>query len=51
MYSFFIRHEPIPVLAYFESHPEILDLLLKNIQYSSISTLIAQLLTSEDKNK
>jgi len=51
MYSFFIRHEPIPVLAYFESHPEILELLLKNIQYSSISTLIAQLLTSEDKNK
>lgn len=51
MYSFFIRHEPIPVLAYFNSHPETLNLFLKNIQYSSISTLLAQLLTSEDKNK
>lgn len=51
MYSFLIRHEPIPVLEYFNNHPKMLELLFKNIKYSSVSTLLGQLLTSEDKKK
>jgi hypothetical protein len=51
MYSFLIRHESIPVLVYFDTHRDMLELLFKSIRYSSVSTLLAQLLTSEDKKK
>jgi hypothetical protein len=51
MYSFFIRHEPQPVLAYFDSHPQSLELLLGDLRHSSISYLLAQMLTSEDRTK
>lgn len=51
IYSFLIRHNPLPVLNYFCSHPEDRLLLLSNLRYSSVSTLVAQLLTSEDKSK
>jgi hypothetical protein len=51
IYSFLIRHNPLPVLQYFQDHPDALQLLLVNLQYSSVSSLVAQLLTSEDKSR
>ena len=51
MYSFLIRHNPLPVLQYFEENPDALSLLLNNLRHSSVSSLVAQLLTSEDKTK
>lgn len=39
------------MLAYFSTHPEHLELLLVNLRYSSVSTLVGQLLTSEDRTK
>lgn len=46
IYSFLIRHNPLPVLQYFQDHPKALQLLLINFRYSSVSSLVAQLLTS-----
>jgi hypothetical protein len=51
LFAFLIRHNPEPVLNYFATHPHQLDLLLSNLRYSSISSLVAQLLTSEDRTK
>jgi hypothetical protein len=51
IYSFLIRHNPLPVLQYFQDRSEALQLLLVNLRYSSVSSLVAQLLTSEDKSR
>jgi len=51
IYSFLIRHNPRPVLAYFDENKEKRLLLLGNLRYTSVSSLVAQLLTSEDKSK
>lgn len=51
IYSFLIRHNPLPVLAYFAAHPSERSLLLGNLRFSSVSSLVAQLLTSEDKSR
>jgi hypothetical protein len=51
IYSFLIRHNSLPVLQYFQEHNASLQLLLTNLRYSSVSSLVAQLLTSEDKSR
>jgi hypothetical protein len=51
LFGFLIRHNSEPVLAYFSARPDKLDLLLGNLRYCSVSTLVGQLLTSEDRTK
>ncbi len=51
LFGFLIRHNSEPVLGYFSTHPNKLELLLGNLRYSSVSTFVGQLLTSEDRTK
>ena len=51
LYAFFIRYNAEPVLNFFSVNPNQLDLLLNNLRYYSVSSLVAQLLTCEDRTK